>query len=96
MAALKTQTPIVAKPTEEARTIHGFSQHSVEICIFNKFIFSIAKKGYSYPPKIKIALAQVIQLVWQIHYTTAGENCKYFSRFLKNLKHCTNYCFLFW
>ena len=56
VTALKMQTPIVAKPTEEARTI---SKHatSVGICIFNKFIIDAAEKRYNYPIKIKIALA---------------------------------------
>ena len=31
---------------------------------------SMTKKGYSYPIKIKIAPAQIIQLVWQYYYTT--------------------------
>ena len=68
-AAQKTQTPIVAKPTEEARTIANYAT-SVGICIFNKFIIDATTKGYNYPIKIKTALAKNIQLVWQYHYTT--------------------------
>ena len=68
-AAQKTQTPIVAKPTEIARTIPNYAT-SVGICIFNKFIIDVTTKGYNYPIKIKIALARNIQLVWQTNYTT--------------------------
>ena len=63
------QTPIVAKPTEEAKSITP-KPHPVGICIFIKFIIDVTKKGYNYPIKIKIALALIIQLVWHYHYIT--------------------------
>ena len=51
VTAQKTQTPIVAKPTEAARTKSSFASHSVGICIFIKFNISMMLKGYSYTSK---------------------------------------------
>ena len=46
----------------------------------------MTKKGYNYPIKIKIALASIIQLVWQDNYTilvrkSKGVNKKVFPFF---------------
>ena len=58
VTALKTQTPIVAKPTEK-QELYLIIAASVGICIFNKFIIDTTAKRYSYPIKIIIALAKI-------------------------------------
>ena len=58
VTALKTQTPIVAKPTEIARTIPNF-RHASRNLHFYKFIIGMTTKGYTYPIKTKIALAKI-------------------------------------
>jgi len=72
----KTQTPIVAKQTQEKARIFYPIHYLVGICDFTKFVKIVyAKKGVVIPEE-KIHLAFLIEFVWHIYYITKGSFCK--------------------